>query len=250
MSQKNVVAPISFAGVAVLAALAQAVLPPRAAADPIRASTVTLVDSLGAASPTTIFEVLGGVGGISVLDNQFVGPQFVVGTRTVLTHVGGFLNNCKAISGGIPNCPDTSPLRVEIRASVNGVPDLSRVLASVPLSDDRDPLRVSFESASLRLPLAAGSYFALFVAEPGDAGFLLGSALDPFVYRPDMVRLGLVIEDRSSVFDTFAAARVLGEAAPVPEPTTLLLLGTSALALIARSKRRRNTPGEGTRERY
>jgi hypothetical protein len=203
-----------------------------------RAESISLVDTLGGATPNTMFSVFGS-GGISVLENQFVGPQFVLAGRTVVTEIGGLLNNCKSIGEGIPNCTNTSPFRVEIRPSVNGVPDRSHVLASVPLSDDRDPLRVSFESASLRLPLGPGSYFALFAPEPGDAGYLLGHAQDPFGYEAGLVRIGVMGPEDSSFIDGFAAVRVLGETNPIPEPSTFLLLGGSALGLIAKARRTR-----------
>jgi hypothetical protein len=238
MLRRNAVGTVQLARIALVAALSPTLFVPPATADPIRHASVTLLDSLAGASPATTFSVFGS-GGISILENQFVGPQFVVNRRTTLTEVGGFINNCESISGGVPNCPGVLPFRVEIRGAVNGVPDLSRVLASVPLSDDQNPLRTSFESASLRLPLSRGTYFALFVAEPGQAGFILGSALDPFAYQPGIVRLGDVRGAQSSVIDTFAAVRVLGEAHAVPEPTTLLMVGSAGLGLVVKVKRRK-----------
>src|SRR5439155_17738899 len=101
--------------------------------------TVSILDALGAATPTTQFSVSGS-GGISVLSSQFVGPAFILTQPTTITEIGGFLNN----SG-------TLPFIVQVRPSTNGVPDASTVLASFTLSNDNDPLVVSYESVAINL---------------------------------------------------------------------------------------------------
>jgi hypothetical protein len=199
-----------------------------AAADPIQ-PTITVLDTLGAATPTTVFSVFGS-GGFTLGDGAVVGPRFDITRRTVLTEVGAFVNNCRAIAEGVPDCPNTSPLVVQIRPSLDGLPDPSRLLASFTLSHDDDPLHVSFESASMRLLLPQGSYFALFAAQKSDVGFLLRSALDPFTYWPQLADVGFLSASGVDVSRQFAPVRILGEAAPVPEPATLTLLSAGFAA--------------------
>src|SRR6185295_10694906 len=88
-------------------------------------ATISIVDSLGTATPATQFSVVG-TGGLSILDFQFVGPKFTLTQPTTLTEIGGFVN-CD-----IPEC-STLPFTVQIRPSTNGVPDASTVLASFVL---------------------------------------------------------------------------------------------------------------------
>lgn len=141
------------------------------------AQTVTVLDTLGTATPKTTFSVFG-TGGQSISNEQFVGPQFTLTRRSVLTKIGAFINNCRSIISGVPQCPNALPFVVQIRRSVNGMPDPSLLIAATPLSHDNDPLIVSFESAEFDdVPLEAGTYFALFAPQQAaDAGFLLGSA--------------------------------------------------------------------------
>jgi hypothetical protein len=212
-----------FAGKAFLfsAALHVAFVAP-AAGDPIRA--ITLLDTLGSATPTTVFSVFG-TGGLALGDGELVGPRFDITRPTVVTQVGAFVNNCRTIVAGVPDCANTLPLVVQLRPSVAGAPDPSTSLGSFTLSHDDDPLRVSFETASIRLLLAPGSYFALFGAQGSDAGFLLTAALDPFSYSADSTDVGFMSASGAvSVSPLLASARILGEPAPVPEPATLTLL--------------------------
>jgi hypothetical protein len=108
----------------------------------------------------------------------------------------------------------TLPFIVQIRPSINGVPDPFTVLASFVLSHDNDPLVVSYEFATTNFTLAAGTYFALFAPQGSDAGFLLGSASDPFMYQAGMVTLGFLDPStgQSSIGQVPAAVRILGVA--------------------------------------
>jgi hypothetical protein len=132
-----------------------------------------------------------GSGGQAIGATQLVGPSFVLATDAVLIEIDGFVNNCAQILMGIPHCPDTVPLVVEIRRSVRGIPDATSLLASFDLSHDDDALVVSFESVAIHLTLEAGSCFALF--GPGrtqDVIELLGFATDPFPYVAGSTSLG------------------------------------------------------------
>jgi hypothetical protein len=112
------------------------------------AQAVTVLNTLGTATPKTTFSVFG-TGGIAIFREQFVGPQFTLARRSVLTKVGAFVNNCKSIISGVPQCPNALPFVVQIRRSINGMPDPSLLIAAAPLSHDNNPLIVSFESAGL-----------------------------------------------------------------------------------------------------
>jgi hypothetical protein len=215
-----------FAGKAfLLAAALHVVFVAPAAGDPIRASTITLLDTLGSATPTTVFSVFG-IGGLTIGDGAgLVGPRFDIATPTVVTQIGGFVNNCRIITNFVPDCPNTLPLVVQVRPAIAGAPDPATLLGSFTLSHDDDPLRVSFETASIRLLLAPGSYFAMFGAQRSDVGFLLAVASDPFSYVADPTVVGFISASGAANAGTLSAsARILGEPAPVPEPATLTLL--------------------------
>jgi hypothetical protein len=176
---------------------------------PVAADVITVVDSLGAATPSTQFSVFG-TGGRSIFSSQFSGPEFTLTASTVLTEIGGFVNNCKSIIAGVPQCPITLPFVVQIHPSLNGVPDPSTVIASFVLSHDNDPLVVSYEFAAMNFTLAAGTYFALFAPQGSDAGFLLGTATDPFPYQAGIITLGVVRPGDSFTGERTAAVRILG----------------------------------------
>jgi hypothetical protein len=169
-------------------------------------ATISIIDSLGAATPDTQFSVFGSSGGASILDFQFVGPKFTLTQTTTLTEIGGFVN-CD-----IPQCA-TRPFTVQIRPSTNGVPDASTVLASFVLSNDNNPLVVSYESVAINLLLKPGTYFALFAPQGTDEGFLLGGASDPFVYQSGLIELGSLnpFTGDADVSQQFGAVRILGE---------------------------------------
>jgi hypothetical protein len=175
-----------------------------------------IVDTLGAATPDTTFSGAGGGGQAIISGLSLVGPRFTLTEETVITEIGGFVSNCKQITSGVPECPGTLPFTVQIRPSTgSGVPALSKVLATVVLPHDDDPLVVSYESASTNLVLKPGTYFALFAAQGDDAGFLLSSAQIPFSYQAGSTTLGFLFPDLQGRFarfsaDTLGAVRILG----------------------------------------
>ncbi|HEY3567661.1 MAG TPA: hypothetical protein VGP73_06985 [Thermoanaerobaculia bacterium] len=140
-----------------------------------QSSCVTVVDGLGTATPGTKISVFG-TGGVTLSTAQRVGPQFTLTQDAVLNEIGAIVNNCKVFISGVPQCPQTSPLTVEIHPAINGLPDPSTVLATFLLSHDDDPFFFSFESARIELPLPAGTYFALFGAQGDDGGDLLNNS--------------------------------------------------------------------------
>lgn len=173
------------------------------------ADTVSIVDSLGAATPETRFSIFG-TGGFTLDNFQSGGPGFTLAQPTVLTEIGGFVNACSTAQ--YPVCPATLPLTVQIRPSLNGVPDPNTVIASFTLSDDGDPLIVSYESVAVDLTLQPGSYFALFSAQGDDIGTLLHSASLPFNYEPGPINLGYIFSGGStSALGQRYAFRILGE---------------------------------------
>jgi hypothetical protein len=181
-----------------------------------RASDPAIVDTLGAATPDTTFSVSGSGGNAIDASQQLVGPRFTLTEDTVITEIGGFVNNCRSFVGGVPQCPGTLPFTVQIRPSTgSGVPALSKVLATVVLSHDDDPFVFSYESASTDLILKQGTYFALFAPQQDDAGALLSSAQIPFSYQAGSTRLGFLFPNLQGRFarfsaDTLGAVRILG----------------------------------------
>lgn len=184
-----------------------------ASALPGTTATISILDSLGAATPTTQFSISGSAG-TSILPNQFVGPRFTLTQPTTLTEIGAFVNNCISFIEGVPMCPNTLPLTVQIRpATMSGVPDASTVLASFTLSHDNDPLTVSYESVAINLLLQPGSYFVLFAPQGTDQGFLLAQATVPFNYQAGLIQMGVLnlLTSNASVSSLFGAVRILGE---------------------------------------
>ena len=175
---------------------------------------LSILDSLGTATPATQFGLLES-SGLAILDSNFVGPQFTLTQATTLIEIGAFVNSrCEISEDATPQCSSPSPLMVQIRPSINGVPDVSTVLASFVLSDDNDPLVVSYESVAINLILQPGTYFALFVPQADNVGLFLGSATSPFNYQAELIDIGALdpISQTSVVLQTFGAARILGQA--------------------------------------
>lgn len=148
--------------------------------------------------------------------------------------MGGFVSRC-AVFQGTPECsPNISPLHVDIRSAIYGVPDASHTVASLILSHTFDPLGVRYESVRPNLLLEPGHYFALFApSSNGDGGGLLhNTGLGG--YQAGRVELGflnpLTGEANVQGFG-HAAVRVIGETqgtVPVPDmlwPTLLGLIG-------------------------
>ena len=173
-----------------------------------QAADTAIVDTLGDATPTTTFSVFG-AGGQTIFGSQYVGPRFTLVQEAVITEIGAFVNNCGTIIGGVPQCPDTLPLVVQVRPSVAGVPDPSTVVATFELSHDDNPLVVSYESASTNLRLAAGEYFALFAPQNDDVGFLLSGAGS---YQAGIVTMGFLDPTSGNAFasEQFGAVRIVG----------------------------------------
>jgi hypothetical protein len=167
--------------------------------------SISILDTLGAATPDTQFS---SGGSNSLITNGFfpMGPKFTLTQPTTLTEIGAFLN-CELSLCLAP------PLAVEIRPSINGLPDPSTVLATFPLSDDNNPFIFSYESVAISLLLQPGTYFAIFTSQGFDEFSLLFSAVDPFSYEAGLIDLGIVHRSSgvSSVFQERGAVRILGE---------------------------------------
>ena len=168
-----------------------------------RSATVSILDTLGAATPDVEFSA---VGTGTIITNRFVpfGPKFTITQPTTLTEIGAFLN-CSS--------PACAPLTVQIRPSINGLPDTSTVLATFELSHDNDPLVFSYESVAIDLLLQPGTYFAIFSPQGTDELSLLRTAVDPFTYEAALIDIGVVdiISNISVVFRERGAVRILGE---------------------------------------
>jgi hypothetical protein len=153
------------------------------------AGELTILDTLGDAAPTTRFSIFGSWG-TAIYGRSYVGVRFTLTQPTVLTEIGGFINNCHTISGGLPHCPNTQPLTVQIHpATSSGTFDPSTTLATFLLSHDNDPLVVSYESVATYLKLEPGTYFATFVPHGEDGGILLRSATTPFNYTAEVATI-------------------------------------------------------------
>ena len=163
-------------------------------------AAVTIVDSLGIATTETKFRA-SEAGGLSIIPSQFPGVKFTLTQPTTITEIGAFVHSF-----------NNQPIIVEIRPSTNGLPDVSTVLASFVLSNDGDPVFISFESVSVNLHLEPGMYFALFAPQPGDQGFLVGTAIGSFIYESDFIEMGFLnpLTGNAAAFRFFGAVRILG----------------------------------------
>lgn len=157
----------------------------------------TVLNTLGSATPRTTFSVFGSAG-YAVFSEAFVGPPFTLTRRVVLTQVGAFVNNCAQIVAGVPQCPNTLPFVFQIRRSVDGAPDPRFVVAAAPLTHDRDPLTVRFETASLdNVILEPGRYFAIIAPQQViDSGFVLANSIG---YAARITPVGIVSPTGSTV---------------------------------------------------
>jgi len=177
--------------------------------------TQTIVDTLGAATPSTQFN-LAGSGGQAVTSFQLVGPKFVLTQSTMITEIGAFVTYCELL-GGVVNCPSTQPISVQIRPANNGQPDTNIILATYILSQKHDPQFFSYEAARVHLKLEPGTYFAIFAPQGDGAAGLLSSASDPFAYQAGSAEFGWVFpsEGTTAVTQLNLAVRILGK--PVHE---------------------------------
>lgn len=186
------------------------------------AGTVTVVETLGAATPSTQF-ILPGSGGHSILPTQFPGPRFELAEQTVLTEIGGFVTTFAL------------PATVEIvPAAPDGSPDGAHVLASYVLSSDGDPFTWSYESVAASLSLPPGTYFALFGVQDDDFGIVLSGASSPFEYRAGLTPAGFLnptTGQSSASPGEFMAVRILGQL-PIPSVPELLARLAAAAAEI------------------
>src|SRR5689334_15098017 len=110
-----------------------------------------LVDSLGTFSASSTYSVFG-AGALTVSRYQAVGPRIILDQPKVITEIGAMANSA-------------FPLIVQIRPSLNGVPNPSAVIASFALSFDNDPYTFSYESVKPNLTLPAGTYFVIFTTQ-------------------------------------------------------------------------------------
>lgn len=187
-----------------------------------------LVDSLGQATPSTRFSVFGSAGLLLTQENA-CGPAFTLDGLTIIKEVGGFVDGFRTIQAGVPD-PNLSPLIVSFYPALGGLPDLTQALATFELSEDGDPLTISYEFVQPDLVLGPGSYFALFSALGEDRGMLLENHLLPpsgidARYWGDSVVCGF--GPRPTTELRHAAVRVVTQ--PIPDSgsaSLLMLLGS------------------------
>jgi hypothetical protein len=208
MNKVRVLLPLLVVGGIGLAGCAPRPLPPPPPPPP----PLVIVDTLAGLDTNTKFSVSTAGGQTIQQDFQATGPQFVLTRTTRLTQVGAWVNNCRSITAGVPDCPNTKPIIVQIHPDKNGVPDPARVLATIELSHDNDPLTVTFESARTHLSLLAGTYYAFFTTQqPEDSGYILAAAQVPFVYQSGLAPFGYVTSSQPPFTTiTFGAVRILG----------------------------------------
>jgi LysM repeat protein len=165
---------------------------------------VAIVDTLGAATPAVTFDAPASWGD-TISDRQNAGPLFSLADPTFVTEIGGFLSQNRA------------PLRVEIRPSVDGVPDVSTVLATFELPMSGTEPTISYVAVKPGVILPPGTYFAMFAPQAGDVGSLLGGASVPFEYRAGSTPMGYLnaIEGTSWASPgMYVVVRILGRALP------------------------------------
>jgi uncharacterized membrane protein len=102
------------------------------------ATPIELIDHLGVAIPDTRFGVLGS-SGLTISPHQCVGPELMLTEPTLLTKIGGFVNNRQQIINGVPLSPSTRPLTVLIQPDdIHGFPDPAIVLGELSFSHEHE----------------------------------------------------------------------------------------------------------------
>ena len=141
------------------------------------ASEAVIFDSLNGASAETSFEIgVYGTSGRGVSAEWHVGVEVMLTKPTMITEVGGIMNNCGQIVNGVALCQGALPFVIEVRPTRNGYPDPDEVIANLVLTDDGNPLRYSYERWRGRLHLRAGKYFFLVApARAEDSGSILST---------------------------------------------------------------------------
>lgn len=170
---------------------------------------VILVDELLGLPTDTVFIGSTYSGGLTISTEISAGAPFTISGRARVTEIGALVWN---------QSPTRTPFVVEIRPSVNGLPDPDTLVGSAVLSQQGASGEITYESARIHLPpLNTGTYYAMIAARPGtDAfGFVLMEAHDPFDYTPGQVDVGII--DRRTTpptthtaYDYPFAERVLG----------------------------------------
>jgi hypothetical protein len=123
---------------------------------PRAVKVVTLLNNLGdATTESRIAEE--GRNGYAVAFDQSIGLLFHVGRPTVVKEVGGFVQSLPSSAPGPAN------VIVEIHPALpDGRPNRDSVLASAPVSAQRDPHFITFQRALFHTFLRPGDYYALF----------------------------------------------------------------------------------------
>jgi LysM repeat protein len=179
---------------------------------------VTLVDTLGPATPETTFSVYGSGG-----STGDIGPLFTLAQPTRITEIGGFVTDLTYGRSRdwleVEICPVLrNPF--EPAPASHFVADCPSAPATFALPRPA-PYTYAYESVAPGLILPAGDYVAIFTGRGDAGGSLLWQASDPFAYLPASIAQWY---EGSSLPSTSGplAVRVLGRSlaawAPTPAP--------------------------------
>lgn len=198
----------------------------RATAEPIRLfETATIVE------PPPV------VGALGLNEIQFVGVRFAVSAPVVLQQVGAHIFEGRDAFFAIVRLSDAADLPDSIDLSTADVLGTGRIVAPSSPAEYADGV------GRLQLPLASGWYGlvlgkGLFGVDPTPvSGLSRGNTPigDPSFFITAGVGGGLAwVELSPQGLRMFADADVN----PIPEPATVVLLGTGAVAIICRVRRR------------
>jgi hypothetical protein len=207
-----------------------ALLPSTVSADPIR---IYESAELGPTGQTNL--------GFAIFEGQFVGLRFPVLTPTEITHIGGHFGGSgddETIFGAIVRLSSSSDLPDSADLSTNDVLKATVLHLSRPSRDFTAPLSLTVEAGWYAVIFGSGLFGAT-----GGGGF----GTDNIVTNPinGFIQSGGILHPASygSIGGRFGDPRVFVDGTPltpVPEPGTLLLLGTGAAAILAGSRRRRS----------